>query len=77
MINLSKIEEIKGFMPNHEGEALMSWAKTFSKIGPLLEIGSFCGKSSIYLGLAAKEKNQVVLGEIDKYEARCRKCFQI
>ena len=60
MINLSKIEEIKGFMPNHEGEALMSWAKTFSKIGPLLEIGSFCGKSSIYLGLAAKEKNQVV-----------------
>ena len=60
MINLSKIEEIKGFMPNHEGEALMSWAKTFSKIGQLLEIGSFCGKSSIYLGLAAKEKNQVV-----------------
>ena len=60
MINLSKIEEIKGFMPNHEGEALMSWAKTFSKLGPLLEIGSFCGKSSIYLGLAAKEKNQVV-----------------
>ena len=60
MINLSKIEEIKGFMPNHEGEALMSWAKTFSKIGPLLEIGSFCGKSSIYLGLAAKGKNQVV-----------------
>ena len=41
MINLSKIEEIKGFMPNHEGEALMSWAKKFSKIGPLLEIGSF------------------------------------
>lgn len=60
MINLSKIEEIKGFMPNHEGEALMSWAKTFSKIGPLLEVGTFCGKSSIYLGLAAKEKNQVV-----------------
>ena len=60
MINLSKIEEIKGFMPNHEGEALMSWAKTFSKIGPLLEVGTFCGKSSIYLGLAAKEENQVV-----------------
>ena len=38
MINLSKIEEIKGFMPNHEGEALMSWAKTFSKIGPLLKL---------------------------------------
>tara|TARA_Y100000758_G_C15701346_1_gene293441 strand:- start:15 stop:287 length:273 start_codon:yes stop_codon:yes gene_type:complete len=22
------------------------------------------------------EKKQVVIGEIDKYEARCRKCFQ-
>ena len=55
MINLNGIKNIKGFMPDHEGRALMAWAKIFSKIGPLLEIGSFCGKSSIYLGLAAKE----------------------
>ena len=54
MINLNGIENIKGFMPDHEGKALMAWAKIFSKIGPLLEIGSFCGKSSIYLGLSAK-----------------------
>ena len=60
MINLNGIENIKGFMPDHEGGALMAWAKIFSKIGPLLEIGSFCGKSSIYLGLAAKEEDQVV-----------------
>ena len=60
MINLNGIENIKGFMPDHEGKALMAWAKIFSKIGPLLEIGSFCGKSSIYLGLAAKEEDQVV-----------------
>jgi len=60
MINLNGIENIKGFMPDHKGGALMAWAKIFSKIGPLLEIGSFCGKSSIYLGLAAKEEDQVV-----------------
>lgn len=60
MINLNGIENIKGFMPDHEGGALMAWAKIFSKIGPLLEIGSFCGKSSIYLGLSAKEEDQVV-----------------
>ena len=60
MIDLKGIEDIKGFMPNHEGKALMSWAKIFSQIGPLLEIGSFCGKSSIYLGLASKKEDQVV-----------------
>ena len=60
MINLNGIENIKGFMPDNEGKALMAWAKIFSKIGPLLEIGSFCGKSSIYLGLSAKEEDQVV-----------------
>ena len=60
MIDLKGIENIKGFMPDHEGKALMSWATSFSRIGPLLEIGSFCGKSSIYLGLACKKENQVV-----------------
>ena len=60
MINLNGIENIKGFMHDHEGRALLAWAKIFSKIGPLLEIGSFCGKSSIYLGLSAKEEDQVV-----------------
>ena len=56
MSDIGNISDIKGFMPDHEGKALMSWAEYFSKIGPLLEIGSFCGKSSIYIGLAAKKK---------------------
>jgi predicted O-methyltransferase YrrM len=60
MINIKKISNIKGFMPDHEGNALMLWAEKFSKFGPLLEIGSFCGKSSIYMGLAAKKLNQVI-----------------
>ena len=60
MSTIANIEKIKGFMPSHEGEALASWAEEFSKIGPLMEIGSFCGKSSIYMGLEAKKLNQVV-----------------
>ena len=60
MSTIANIENIKGFMPSHEGEALASWAEEFSKIGPLMEIGSFCGKSSIYMGLEAKKLNQVV-----------------
>ena len=60
MSDIGNISDIKGFMPDHEGKALMSWAEYFSKIGPLLEIGSFCGKSSIYIGLAAKKNNQVL-----------------
>ena len=60
MSMIANIENIKGFMPSHEGEALASWAEEFSKIGPLMEIGSFCGKSSIYMGLEAKKLNQVV-----------------
>jgi predicted O-methyltransferase YrrM len=38
----------------------MKWSEDFSKIGPILEIGSFCGKSSIYMGIAAQKMNQVV-----------------
>ena len=46
-----EFEELKGFMPRHEGNALLRWAKKFSKIGPILEIGTYCGKSALYLSL--------------------------
>ena len=46
------------------------WAKIFSKIGPLLEVGTFCGKSSIYLGLAAKEENQWFLDLVEEIRHR-------
>ena len=38
---LDKINSLKGFMPLHEGEALAKWAEKFSKVGPILEIGTF------------------------------------
>ena len=46
---LDKINSLKGFMPLHEGEALAKWAKKFSKVGPILEIGTFGAVSYTHL----------------------------
>ena len=59
-MNFDQIKKIKGFMPEHEGNALFQWAKNFSKLGPIMEIGTYCGKSSLYLSLGAKKNNEYV-----------------
>ncbi|MFK7977158.1 MAG: class I SAM-dependent methyltransferase [Halioglobus sp.] len=48
------IHQIKGFLAEDEAQALFEQASLASKAGPVLEIGSYCGKSTIYLGLACK-----------------------
>ena len=45
----------KGFMPEDEGLLLHRVARESLPRGPVLEIGSYCGKSAIYLGAAARE----------------------
>ena len=52
--------KIKGFLLEEEGESLYLAAKNYSKQGPCLEIGSYCGKSALYLGAAVKENNQLL-----------------
>lgn len=49
-----------GFMPDDEGIALYEAGLRGADIGPLLEIGSYCGKSAIYLGTAARAREQVL-----------------
>src|SRR5947209_1388082 len=49
-----------GFMPDDEGMALYRVGLQASSVGPLLEIGSYCGKSGVYLGAAAAEKGTVL-----------------
>jgi hypothetical protein len=44
----------KGFMPDDEGTALHDAALDGGRFGPLLEIGSYCGKSAVYLGSGAR-----------------------
>jgi predicted O-methyltransferase YrrM len=51
---------VRGFLPEHEGRQLYEWAQQAAPIGPLLEIGSYCGKSTIWLGQAAKAHGTVV-----------------
>lgn len=47
-------------MPPHEGEALYQAAVTTAVAGPLLEVGSYCGKSAVYLGAAARDLGRVL-----------------
>ena len=53
-------EEAIGFMPGNEGLALHRAALAAARWGPLLEVGSYCGKSAIYLGAAAQECGSVL-----------------
>lgn len=50
-----------GFMPDDEGLFLHRTARRALPHGPVLEIGSYCGKSAIYLGAAAREVGGTVL----------------
>ena len=54
------INSIKGFLAKDEAQALYNYALKSSKSGPILEVGSYCGKSTIYIGCAAKKNNSVV-----------------
>ncbi len=51
------INTIKGFMPENEGEKLFFAAQQRARSGPCLEIGSYCGKSAVYIGTACKALN--------------------
>lgn len=50
----------KGFMPLDEGDFLYRTAVENLGDGPALEIGTYCGKSAIYLGAAARETGSTV-----------------
>ena len=50
----------KGFMPDDEGLALHRLARERLPHGPVVEIGTYCGKSAVYLGAAAREVGGVV-----------------
>jgi len=54
------IESVKGFMDAAEGAALYEAALAESPHGPVLEVGTYCGKSAVYLGTACKEAGGVL-----------------
>lgn len=60
------IVETKGFLDPAEGRRLFDVALEASRLGPCLEIGSYCGKSALYLGSACRQ-NEEVLFSIDHH----------
>jgi len=64
IVNKEKIDKIKGFLDKREANCLYKLALEAGKKGPCLEIGSYCGKSSVYLGTACKENSTVLFRSI-------------
>ena len=60
------IDKVKGFLDEREGMRLYDIALKASQMGPCLEIGSYCGKSTVYIGSACK-KNNSILFSIDHH----------
>lgn len=58
---LSHALAAKGFMPEDEGLLLHRYARERLPHGPALEVGTYCGKSAIYLGAAAREVGGTVV----------------
>jgi predicted O-methyltransferase YrrM len=52
------LDDVKGFLADDEAQALYTLAANCQ--APILEVGSYCGKSTIYLGVAAQKNNNVV-----------------
>jgi predicted O-methyltransferase YrrM len=51
----------KGFLDEEEGLRLHTLASEHAPLGPVLEIGSYCGKSAVYLGAGVKAAGGTLL----------------
>jgi len=57
---LARARDAIGFMPDDEGLALYDAGLIGAELGPILEVGTYCGKSAVYLGAAARERGTVL-----------------
>ena len=64
---IEKFDSIKGFLELNEGIALYEEVKRVSKNNFCVEIGSYCGKSTCFIGQACKE-NKSKLITIDHHK---------
>ncbi|MEH0019308.1 MAG: class I SAM-dependent methyltransferase [Desulfobacter sp.] len=65
-IDFALLNTIKGFMDDEEAERLFDISLAASAMGPLLEVGSYCGRSAAIIGQACKE-NASILYSIDHH----------
>ncbi len=59
-IDQNLIAGVKGFLDPDEGECLYETALAAGRLGPCLEIGSYCGKSMLYLAAACKKCGSIL-----------------
>jgi predicted O-methyltransferase YrrM len=55
------IRSAKGFMPEAEGIELFRTALEYGPLGPMVEIGTYCGLSTLYLAAAARTVEGIVV----------------
>lgn len=60
MIDKDLINRTKGFLDQIEGLKLYEIAREAGQLGPGLEIGSYCGKSALYLGAGLRDAGSVL-----------------
>jgi predicted O-methyltransferase YrrM len=65
-IDQDLIDSLKGFLDVDEGMGLYEFALKAGSLGPCLEIGSYCGRSTVYLA-AGCQKNNSILFSIDHH----------
>jgi predicted O-methyltransferase YrrM len=54
------VHGVPGFLAPEEGEGLYRHGCRAAGLGPLVEIGSYCGRSTVYLGCACRDTGGVV-----------------
>lgn len=54
------INTVKGFLAENEGQALALHARETAALGPTLEVGSYCGKSTVYIGTACQQADNIL-----------------
>ncbi|OQY00711.1 MAG: hypothetical protein B6I26_06765 [Desulfobacteraceae bacterium 4572_130] len=59
-INFDFADTIKGFLEKDEAIRLYKITLKAARLGPCLEIGSYCGKSAYFIGTACKERNSIL-----------------
>ena len=61
------LASVKGFLDQEEGRCLYEIALAAGPLGPCLEIGSYCGKSTLYLATACQKRNSILFS-IDHHQ---------
>jgi predicted O-methyltransferase YrrM len=66
-IDKDLIASVKGFLDEEEGRCLYEMALKAGPLGPCLEIGSYCGKSTLYLATACQQSSSILFS-IDHHQ---------